>query len=79
MLLFYGLALVNAARYSHRDIKHLGYLEIITGLTATIFLNYSLLFWTIGFGIFHILYGIIMYFKYDLNQQNSKIKLEEHS
>lgn len=69
MLIFYGLSLVNASKYSHRDIKYLGYSEIAIGLIATIFLNYSLLFWTIGFGLFHIVYGTVMYLKYDIQRK----------
>lgn len=65
MLVFYGLALLMASRYTHKDIQYLGYTEIILGLIAGLFLNYGLLFWSIGFGFFHIAYGIAMYIKYD--------------
>jgi len=65
MLIFYGIALLMASRYTQRDIQYLGYTEIILGLFAGLLLNYGLLFWTFGFGIFHIVYGIVMYLKYD--------------
>lgn len=65
MLIFYGLALLMASRYTLRDIQFLGYTEIALGLLAGIFLNYGLVFWTLGFGVFHIIYGVVMYFKYD--------------
>nr|WP_319400134.1 hypothetical protein [uncultured Carboxylicivirga sp.] len=65
MLIFYGLSLLMASRYTQRDIEYLGYIEIILGLAAGLFLNYGLLFWTLGFGVFHIIYGIVMYIKYD--------------
>jgi len=65
MLIFYGLALLMASRYTHRDIQYLAYTEIVLGLLAGIFLNYGLIFWTLGFGVFHIAYGISMYYKYD--------------
>jgi len=65
MLIFYGIALLMASRYTHRDIQYLGYTEIILGLAAGLFLNFGLLFWTLGFGVFHIVYGIVMYLKYD--------------
>lgn len=65
MLLFYGMALLNAAKYSKQDIRTLGYTEIVLGLTAAVFLNHGLLIWTIGFGIVHIVYGTVMYYKYD--------------
>ncbi len=65
MLIFYGLALLMVSRHTHRDIQYLAYTEIALGLLAGIFLNYGLIFWTLGFGVFHIVYGISMYYKYD--------------
>jgi hypothetical protein len=67
MLLFYGLALLNSSKYSKHDLKSLAYTQIFLGLLAATFLNYGLLIWTVGFGIVHILYGIIMYYKYELS------------
>jgi hypothetical protein len=64
-LIFYGLALVNASKYMLSDIKGLGLLEIVLGLLAAQFIGYGLLFWAIGFGVLHIIYGIIMHIKYD--------------
>lgn len=64
-LIFYGLACVNASKYTLRDVRYLGITEIIIGLFAVEFSGFGLLFWIIGFGICHILYGTIMYFKYD--------------
>ena len=64
-LIFYGLSCVNVSKYTFRDVRYLGITEIILGLVAIEFAGYGLLFWTIGFGICHILYGTIMYFKYD--------------
>lgn len=64
-LIFYGLACVNVSKYTFGDVRYLGITEIILGLLAVQFAGYGLLFWVIGFGICHILYGTIMYFKYD--------------
>jgi len=64
-LIFYGLACVNASKYTLRDIRYLGLTVIVIGLVATWFIGYGLLFWALGFGVCHILYGSIMYFKYD--------------
>jgi len=64
-LLFYGLACVNASKYTLRDVRYLGITEIILGLLAVEFSGYGLYFWVLGFGICHILYGAIMYYKYD--------------
>ena len=66
-LIFYGLACVNASKYTLRDVRYLGITQIILGLIATEFSGYGLYFWVIGFGICHILYGSIMHFKYDRN------------
>ncbi len=64
-LIFYGLACVNASKYTFRDIRYMGITTIILGLIATEFSDYGLLFWALGFGVCHILYGTMMYFKYD--------------
>jgi hypothetical protein len=63
-LIFYGLALVSAERYTLTDIKYLGYCQIVLGLISLFILGWGLLFWTIGFGILHIVYGLIMHKKY---------------
>ncbi|WP_411893721.1 hypothetical protein [Winogradskyella sp. A2] len=65
MLIFYGLALVNASKYSIGNIKYLGYIEIILGLIATLYPGYGFWLWIAGFGIMHIVYGTWMHFKYD--------------
>ncbi|AZB19541.1 hypothetical protein EG352_18045 [Chryseobacterium indologenes] len=63
-LVFYGLALVAAERYTLPDIKYLGYCEIILGLLAAFVLGWGLVFWSLGFGVLHIVYGLIMHKKY---------------
>ena len=65
MLIFYGISLIYAGSRTYRDIKILGLCEIILGLLAGIFVYNGLLFWAIGFGVLHIIYGIAMYIKYD--------------
>lgn len=65
MLIFYGIALINAGARTYRDIKILGVCEIVLGLLAGIFIGNGLLLWAIGFGVLHIVYGIVMYKKYD--------------
>ena len=64
-LIFYGLALVNAGKFTFGEIHYLGLIEIILGLVAAIFIHYGLLIWTVGFGAMHIVYGLIMYQKYE--------------
>lgn len=63
-LIFYGIALVSAERYTLTDIKYLGYCQIVLGLISLFFLGWGLVFWTIGFGVLHIVYGLIMHKKY---------------
>ncbi|GAB4163427.1 MAG: hypothetical protein Tsb0033_23790 [Winogradskyella sp.] len=65
MLIFYGLALVSASKYSLGDIRYLGYIQIILGLIASYYPGYGFWLWVIGFGIMHIVYGTWMHFKYD--------------
>lgn len=64
-LVFYGLALINASKYTLQDVRFLGISEVILGLIALFNLGSGLEFWAIGFGLLHILYGTLMYFKYE--------------
>ena len=64
-LIFYGLALIGASNFTFTMVKYLGLCEIALGLIAACLPGYGLLFWAIGFGVLHIVYGSMMYFKYD--------------
>lgn len=64
-LIFYGLALVNGAKYTLGEIRYLGYALIILGLINCWFPGYGLYFWAAGFGVLHIVYGIMMWNKYE--------------
>lgn len=63
-LLFYGLAVVNAEKYTFSDIKYLGFSELLLGCISLFYIGYGLLFWILGFGILHIVYGLVMFKKY---------------
>lgn len=63
-LIFYGLALVNASKYTLNFIRILGLIEIALGLLAMQFIEHGLLLWVVGFGVVHIIYGIIVHRKY---------------
>ncbi|HEX2968042.1 MAG TPA: hypothetical protein VHO46_02975 [Bacteroidales bacterium] len=65
MLIFYGLALVSAGKFTFDEILYLGILEIITGLAAAFFPAFGIFLWIFGFGLLHIIYGLVMYRKYD--------------
>ena len=64
-LIFYGLSLINGSKYTLPEIKYLGIINITLGLINTVFIGQGLFFWAIGFGVAHIIYGTVMYFKYD--------------
>ncbi|WP_439130402.1 hypothetical protein [Polaribacter sp.] len=55
MLLFYGLALLNASKYTLGDIKYLGYTQIVLGLICALYPAYGFWFWVLGFGFMHII------------------------
>ncbi|MEM7485541.1 MAG: hypothetical protein AAF348_10065 [Bacteroidota bacterium] len=63
MLIFYGLALVNASKYTIGKVKYLGYSEIVLGLLCAAYPGYGFWFWVLGFGVLHIVYGSLMYLK----------------
>lgn len=63
-LIFYGLALVNASKYTFTDIQNLGYCQIALGLLSFFFLGWGLVFWAFGFGVLHMVYGLVMHKKY---------------
>lgn len=64
MLIFYGLALINGGKYTFHEIHYLGLCEITLGILAGIFIHYGIIFWTLGFGVLHIVYGTIMYIRH---------------
>jgi len=67
-MIFYGMSLLNASKYVHVDIKYLALSQMILGVVALFMMAEpwsGLIFWAIGFGVLHIVYGTIMYFKYD--------------
>lgn len=64
-LIFYGLALINASKYTLTDIRYLGYCEIVLGLVNMFYIGYGLYFWAAGFGLLHIIYGAVMWWKYE--------------
>ena len=67
-LIFYGIALVNASKYTLSDVRYLGFLEILLGIINMQFIGKGLYFWAAGFGILHIIYGLLMWWKYERSQ-----------
>jgi hypothetical protein len=64
-LIFYGLGLINASKYTLDEIRYLGYVQIILGIINLWFVGYGLYFWAMGFGVMHIAYGVYMWMKYE--------------
>ena len=62
MLIFYGMALVNASKYTLGNVRYLGLAEIVLGLLCAALPGYGFWFWVIGFGVLHIVYGSLIYF-----------------
>jgi hypothetical protein len=65
MLIFYGLSLVNAGKFTLGEIHYLGLTEIVLGIFAGVLIHLGLLFWIIGFGVVHIIYGTVMYYRHE--------------
>jgi len=64
-LIFYGLALVNGGKYTLGEIRYIGYIEILLGIFNLWYPELWLVLWAFGFGVLHIVYGIIMWWRYE--------------
>ena len=64
-LIFYGLALINASKYTLGEVRYLGYGQVILGLVNLWLTGYGLHFWALGFGVLHIIYGIVMWYRHE--------------
>lgn len=64
-LIFYGISLYMASKFTYDDLKVLGIAQIALGLASSYFVGYGLLFWALGFGVGHIIYGAYIHFKYE--------------
>jgi hypothetical protein len=64
-LVFSGMTLFSAGKFTLDEVRYLGICEMILGLLAAWFMGYGLLFWALGFGVLHIIYGVIMWNKYE--------------
>lgn len=66
-LIFYGLALVNGSKYTLGEVRYMGYGQILLGICNLWMLGNGLFFWAAGFGVLHIFYGALMWWKYERN------------
>lgn len=64
-LIFYGLALLNASKYTLGEIRYLAIGQLVLGIINLWMTNYALVFWALGFGVLHIIYGAMMWWKYE--------------
>lgn len=64
MLIFYGLALISAGKFTYNEVFYLGLAELLTGFLSGVLQEFIVLFWIFGFGFLHIVYGLFMYRKY---------------
>ena len=62
--IFYGLALVNASKYTLHEVRILGIAQLILGLIALTIPIYGIFFWALGFGVLHIVYGALVTKRY---------------
>jgi hypothetical protein len=72
-LIFYGLAVLNASKYTLQETRYLGYAEILLGVVNLFFVHTGLYFWAFGFGVLHILYGVWMWWKYESNTETREV------
>jgi len=64
-LIFYGLALVNGSKYTLGEVRWLGYFQLVLGIINLWMPGNGLVFWALGFGVLHIIYGLVMWWKYE--------------
>jgi hypothetical protein len=64
-LIFYGIALFSAGKFTYRDVQYLGALQILLGLLSAWIPAWSLILWAAGFGVLHIIYGLHMHIRYE--------------
>ena len=65
MLTFYGIALLSAGNFTFGEVRYLGIIDVLLGLTAAFRPDMGLLLWAGGFGLLHIVYGILLYARYE--------------
>ena len=64
-LIFYGLAVLNASKYTLIETRYLAYGLLLLGIINLWYIGYGIYFWALGFGVLHIIYGAFMWWKYE--------------
>jgi predicted lysophospholipase L1 biosynthesis ABC-type transport system permease subunit len=70
-LVFYGLGLLNASKYTLDEIRWLAISELVLGVLACFWVGAGLMFWALGFGVMHIVYGGLMWMRHERGQDKS--------
>jgi len=63
-LIFYGLAVVSAGKFTFGEIHWLGVIMVMAGLICLALPQYCIIIWAFGFGLLHIGYGLFMHLRY---------------
>jgi hypothetical protein len=64
-LIIYGIAIFCGSHYSTKESRYLAVAEMILGCITIWFPAYGLLFLALGFGVLHIIYGVVMWYSYE--------------
>lgn len=59
-LLIYGLALFSSSQFTVPSIRNFGLVEMMLSVVCLLFPDYSVVVWTLGFGLLHVIYGAFM-------------------
>lgn len=65
MLVFFGLALINAGKYSVSGTELFGVVELVLGLLAAFWVEAGLILWVVGFGLVTAGHGVLMYLQHE--------------
>ena len=63
--LVYGLSLIHASKHTKNILKPLGIIQIVIAFLCLLFIELSFWFYVIGFGVAHLINGLIIHYKYD--------------
>ena len=66
-LVFYGLSLLQGGRYTVSEVKYLGITMMGCGIICLFFPEKGVALWAFGFGVLHIVYGALMWWRYERN------------
>ena len=64
-LIFYAISLINIRRFTTGEVALLGYLLLLLGVVNLWMQGWGILFFGFGFGVLHVIYGIVTFFLYE--------------